>query len=614
MRVQKTVHRQGRTLAHGTFEAQETVHVCTNGCRWPSGRQVIGRAACLAEQLLPRSTVGYDVMTFIGVERFVHFRQREEIHALLQERHGLTLSTGEISRLARRFLDYLERLHEARAGALRRALEADGGWPLHIDATGEDGRGTLLVALAGWRGWALGAWKIPTENADAILPHLRAVVARFGAPCAIMRDLGPAMTRASIDLVEEQRLDIPILACHGHFLKDIGKDLLEPSHAHLRSLFRHLKTRPKLRTLARDLGKRLGDDIEQARLALVQWQLTEEQGYIIPEGCAGLAIVRALAQWVLDYPADGANQGFPFDRPYFDLYNRCMQTSRAVDAFLRKPPEDRKVLKALKNLHAVLQPAVCDASLAQAARTLVRRATLFDELRSALRLLPKPTHGDGRPASKAKPNAIAELRDIKEAVGTLTESLRKRRPQRGPNEDLRQAIDIILRHLETHGDNLWGHDVMISEERSGAIRLVERTNNIIESFFHSIKHGERRRSGRKILTKDFEDLPAAAALARNLDHQDYVALLCGTLDNLPRAFAKLDALQRQQELQCDNLKKSAVPSAILHESASLSREDRRLVRNKTMGRKVRDAASSRASLNISPNPAIPPDSNRRLTP
>lgn len=42
------------------------------------------------------------------------------------------------------------------------ALEKDGGWPLHIDATGEDGQGTLLCAYAGWRGWALGAWKIPT--------------------------------------------------------------------------------------------------------------------------------------------------------------------------------------------------------------------------------------------------------------------------------------------------------------------------------------------------------------------------------------------------------------------------------------------------------------------
>jgi hypothetical protein len=29
---------------------------------------------------------------------------------------------------------------------------------MHVDATGEDGRGTLLLVLAGWRQWVLGAW------------------------------------------------------------------------------------------------------------------------------------------------------------------------------------------------------------------------------------------------------------------------------------------------------------------------------------------------------------------------------------------------------------------------------------------------------------------------
>lgn len=594
MRAQKTVHRQGRTLEHGAFEARETVYACRNGCHWPSGRQVIRRASSLVGRLLPRSTVGYDVMAFVGLERFVHFRQRGEILELLQERHSLTLSTGEISRLGRLFLDYLERLHEARAGVLRGALEADGGWPLHIDATGEDGRGTLLVALAGWRGWALGAWKIPTENADAILPHLSEVATRFGAPCAIMRDLGHAMNRAAIGLVEEHHLDIPILACHAHFLKDIGKDLLEPSHAQLRALFRQLKVRPNLRALARDLGRKLGDGIEQARRALVDWQVSEDQGHLVPEGSAGLATVRALAQWVLDYPADGSGQGFPFDRPYLDLYNRCVQASRAVDSFLSKPPHDGSVLKALKNLHSMLQLAVGGPALAQAAQTLVRRAALFDELRSALRLQPKHAAAMANPASQDQNKAAAEMHDIRQAVEELTSSLRERRPKRGPAQDICHAIDIILQHLEVHGDHLWGHDIKMPEKVGGGIRLVARTNNILEGFFHGIKHGERRRSGRKVLTKDFEDLPAAAALARNLEHQDYVTMLCGTLDNLPAAFAGLDAAQQRESLKNEGASASTPPSVLSPESASLSREDRRLVRTQAMQIKLRSAASSRA--------------------
>ena len=52
-----------------------------------------------------------------------------------------------------------------------------------------------------------------------------------------------------------------------------------------------------------------------------------------------------------------------------------------------------------------------------------------------------------------------------------------------------------------------------------------------------MKHAERRRSGRKVLTHDFESLPPAAALAYNLTRPDYVALVCGSLDALPARFS-----------------------------------------------------------------------------
>ncbi|MCP4243180.1 MAG: hypothetical protein GY772_21710, partial [bacterium] len=134
-------------------------------------------------------------MVRVGLERFVRHRQRHEICATIEEA-GIRISTGEVSELSRRFVHYLARLHQARAERLKAALESDGGWPMHVDATGEGGRGTLLLEMAGWRQWVLGAWKISTERAELILPCLRETVRRFGAPCAVMRDLGRAMTPA----------------------------------------------------------------------------------------------------------------------------------------------------------------------------------------------------------------------------------------------------------------------------------------------------------------------------------------------------------------------------------------------------------------------------------
>ena len=398
MRVQKTGPRHGITLEHGHFVAKETTHVCAAGCS-KDGALVTRRAQALAERIPPKSTVGYDVIVFIGLKRFVEHRQREEIRLALHSEYGIVLSVGEISHLYRRFLAYLEALHEARADRLRDALTGDGGWPLHIDATGEDGRGTLLVAFAGWRRWVLGAWKIPTERAETILPKLLAVVDRFGAPCAVMRDLGRAMKEAADGLVATLERRIPILACHLHFLRDVGKDLAAPAHDALRDLFRRFKVKKALRTLARDLGRALGKDIAAARKDVIDWRRGAE-GHVLPEGRAGLATVRAIAQWILDFHVEGEDEGFPFDLPYLDLYDRCQTACRAADAFLRRPPTDLKVRRHLRRLRRILNPIDADVPFKRVAVTLRARNALFNELRTALRLR---TRSSGKAA--AEPSA-----------------------------------------------------------------------------------------------------------------------------------------------------------------------------------------------------------------
>ncbi len=305
MKVQKSYVHQGKTIQHGSFKVCETVWKCAAGCRRPSGAKVTKRAGAVVQSLLPQSTVGYDVMIFVGLERFLHQRQREEIQAALLDQ-GIAISTGEVSKLSRKFVCYLARLHRARAAEIKAALDADGGWPLHVDATGEAGRGTMLVVLAGWRKWVLGSWKISTERADLILPCLRETVRRFGAPCAAMRDLGKAVTPALANIISELKLNIPVLACHQHFLADVGKDLLEPGHAELRGLFRRTNVRPKLRALVRDLGRELGTEIEDARQAVLEWQSLADAEHRLEPGLNGKATVRMRAR-----TGQAGIEGFP---------------------------------------------------------------------------------------------------------------------------------------------------------------------------------------------------------------------------------------------------------------------------------------------------------------
>ncbi|MBI3935386.1 MAG: hypothetical protein HY323_00270 [Betaproteobacteria bacterium] len=585
------------TLEHGTFTAKETVLVCKQGCTDSAGHLVTLRSAQLQERVSPGAVYGYDLEVRVGLERYLHHRQRSEIQGALAEQ-GIALSMGQISVLAARFIRHLEELHQERAPLLREALAADGGYPLHIDATGEDGRGTLFVAYAGWKKWVLASRKLSTERAELILPCLRQVVHDFGIPCAVMRDLGRAVIKATNDLASELDVDLVILSCHLHFLSDIGKDLLEESHNQLRELFRRAGLRAALRALSRDIGRHLGSQLADLRPDVARWSQSDTE-HTLPEGPGGRATVRALAQWALDFPQDGEYGSFPFDRPYLDCYHRCLKVRRAADAFLRTPPTDKTVRRALERLARITEPVISQVPFATTAARLSRRAALFDELRTALRLTPRskphePT--DRRAAKDVLETSVAELNDIRQALDVLTLSLRRRRPERGPAQEQRQAIDLILEHIERHGESLWGHVINSVSGQDPGIRVVARTNNDLEGFHRRMKHGERRRSGRKILTHDFESLPAGAALVYNLNQPDYVQLLCGSIEELPRAFAELDAERREKERKgvdtapCD----SDPPTDKDLIASSLPRIDRPVIRANSFRRRIEAAAKSRA--------------------
>lgn len=591
LHVQKTTARNGKTLAHGHFIVNETIYFCPS-CK-ENKHLFVKRQEELKGLIPPRSSIGYDVIAFCGTERFLKHRQREEIQRDLKQHYGIDVSTGKISDLEQTFTVYFKALHEFKAPQLKAVLGL--GFSLHIDATCETGRGTLFVAYCGEPQWVLGAWKIPTERADAILPKLQSIESLFGAPCSIMRDLGRAVTEAALGLVDDRQ--IPIFACHLHFLKDIGKDLLSPSHDKLRDLFRRHKVRAHLASHARTLGRSIGSEINEAQEMVNKW-IKDERHQALPTGTRGLALVRALTQWALDFGADGSGHGFPFDCPMLDLYKRCHQALRVVESLLQNPSEQKEVNRALVILHRTLLPVRGQIPYQNLAQSLEARRKLFEQLRDALRIEVKPKAVV--PSQKSeREQKVAELHDAEKALAIFEKSLRKSRPERGPAQDLREAIDIILKHLDRHGSNLWGH---LIKRPDGTTILVARTNVMLERFFGDSKRRERRRSGRKNLAQDLEQMPAEALLALNLDNQAYLDIVCGgKLENLAVAFAKLDDGNSSQSLpirlQANQLASAKPPDIV---SSSLPKVDRALVRTEAWKSRMTAEASSRAPLRQDP--------------
>ncbi|MCB1863441.1 MAG: hypothetical protein KDI47_17190, partial [Gammaproteobacteria bacterium] len=83
----------------------------------------------------------------------------------------------------------------------------------------------------------------------------------------------------------------------------------------------------------------------------------------------------------------------------------------------------------------------------------------------------------------------------------------------------------------------------------------------------------RRRLGRANLGRDLEDQPAQAALTANLRHTDYVQILCGSLANLPAAFAELD---RQEVEQSTPLVRDNRDATMLKRVSVLIKQDQSL--------------------------------------
>ena len=548
LQVQKSKTRRLSTLETGTVQVREIRKRCALNPSHPI--EVSGRLA----QLVPRQQqYGYDLIVAVGLARYHRHRQRQEIRAELQLEYGIDLSSGSISELCNRFLHYLEALHQRQTPALRAAMGL--GYPLHIDATSESGKGGLFLCLDGWRGWVLHAVKIASENQHELLPAVEKTVSVFGEPVATVRDLGAAGARA-VEKVRQQ--GIPDLVCHYHFLGAIGKKLFDTEYSVLRNLIRQSKVRSGLRELLQVIRKQCTGEVYQGKFG--QGRLRQ--------------VLPALILWVLE-DEGRKDLPYPFALPHLTFYQRCGQLMQQAERWLPLPRShvERRILK---HADAVIGEFGKMDRLAWAVPRLEQRWQIFIELRDILRLsdaeLPR---GDRRRLTSRELPALEadRLRAIEETTAAYHDKIRQcvaASQEANANPVCPTPEAIVLDYLDGYRDRLFGHPV--ARDHTGKIvAVVERTNNVAEHFFGADKQRLRRRVGRAHLGRDLEDQPAQAALVANLRHADYVQIVCGSLDQLSCAFADLD---REGVMETTPLQRSNRESALIKCIRALAAENR----------------------------------------
>ena len=505
------------TLALGTFVARERQLRCDRG-------EPERRAGCptvrsdeIARLVPAGQEFGYDLIVFAGLARYLEGKQREETQAMLKDR-GVAVSTGTISTLCDRFLVHLQRLHLQRSPALREALAS--GYALHIDATCDKGQGGHFVCMDGRSGWVLQVARIESESEGALAPVVQRTVELFGDPVSTMRDLGTGGEKAIQPLRDRGVID---LVCHLHFLRAVGTKLFAKAYDRLRALLKGLAVRSELLALRKKLKPYL-----------------DEVG---AQGDFGPGRVRepllALVHWLIEGEGT-ANPNFPFALPHLELVLRCQGLAEVASEWLPRPwgPAERR---AMRRLDVLLDQVAREPRIASTVAEMREGWRVFGKLRVVLRLGASELPGSSG-AGRQLPVPAAELlrlHQIEMAVRQYEQDLRARAGAEGKKKRSSKPEAVVLGYLDKYRAQLFGHPA-IRDDQGRVIAVVERTNNDLEQFFGGAKQGLRRRLGRANLGRDLQQQPAQAMLVRNLRDARYVRILCGSLENLPAAFANLE--------------------------------------------------------------------------
>jgi hypothetical protein len=515
-RRKKVLKMTGPVIAH------ETVTQC------PSCGKVFGSDALL--RLVPaRSNVAYDVMVFVGRSMYQRHRTTEEIRAELAARNGF-LCPSEINYLGRKFVLYLARAHRQAIPRIRETMALAGGYMLHLDATHEGDAPALMTGLDSLSKIVLANIKIPSEHADHIVPFLKEIKQTYGTPRACVHDMGYGICKA----VKEVFPSVPDFICHFHFLRDIGKDFLDPAYGKLRNRLRSHSISSKLCALVRQTRQAAYEQSSNP-IDLPKAILNAEQTpSLLP-----LLSAYGLALWALHGKHSGDGYGFPFDRPLLSFAKRVMELDRQIPRLLNLSKNDEaNNIQYLYKLYWAASEVAEDSTFKNLVDDLRCRSRIFDSLRTAMRI--------------ALPGGSGLNDDgTTQAMSTIQKAVMRFRSRL--DQDPTLASDPLClkmaKQVDKYLDKLFNNPIQV-DTPAGAVTLYpQRTNNILEQFFRELNRGNRRKTGNNSMQRVLKNMLVDTPLVKNLDNPDYMAVLLNDKADLEELFAGMAPFLLPKEIE-----------------------------------------------------------------
>lgn len=541
LKVKKTRTKTVHTLHLGCFTAHETLLQCDH-----CPNQAIHAAEELIRLAPSGCTFGYDVVIFVGKALFCQPRRTQEIVEELRSRN-IRISAREVGYLGKKFVVYLALAHRQSAPRLKEVMRDQGGYILHLDGTCERGGPMLMSSLDSISEIVLGNVKVPSEKTAEIIPFLEEIKSRYGVPLASVHDMGAGIL-AAVKKVFPGTLDF---ICHFHFLRDVGKDLLEEDYDAIRKRLRKHALTEKLLYQARQLKTTID---QQPGLADSFCQSVQADS-LPAEGLERFPLLCAysLIQWVLEGKTHGDGYGFPFDRPQVELAKRLRIASQELesikDIHLRGQWRDNI---PLFKLSCELKKVSADEPLEKMIADIDVKIQVFDQLRHAMRIAEA-----GGSAGLNSGGDPLPMGPIQKAV----RAFRKRIASRSDDQST-SHWKTLIDQLDKYWEKLFADPIAVQTPNGRRFVQPQRTNNIMERFFRDFRRGARRKSGHNSINKFLQTMIADTPLVRNLENPHYLKVLLNGQPTLEECFAQIDAEAVRKEMEAAQMWPDRVPQNI----------------------------------------------------
>ena len=444
-------------------------------------------------------TYASDIMIEAALQMFINGRSSSEV-PLIKE---TGISDRHVRRLGSMALDIFKEIHGESVPILRDRMKS---YILQIDGTTDSDFAMIVAVRDSISDFVLHVKRCSSESQESIEEILGTVKKRFGIPSGITCD----MRQGIISAAEKVFPGVPIRICLMHFLRDLGKDLMEYLHSDLGIMINRAGIKSPLKSTLRKMP-----DYHQETLDEIGY------GFCSDPGRMEIMAIRKILEDMLSLNG-GSGYGFPFSMKNLNFFTACDAAMKKLSDLLPMVKEDES-MKYISLIMGYLSGITGRKIIRETARKLGDiNSMIFQMIRKAFMIPDSGNLSDDGKYDPIRDDPV--VHDQCNVVFGELEVYLNANIERHMFPAAKLAIQRY-RNRET---------MLFAQNADGTI---PRTNNGMEIFFRKIRRNVRKRCGNVATGNILAGSGEALVLFQNMGSPEYREIAFGSSD-IGAVFAK----------------------------------------------------------------------------